>query len=121
MRALLVEDSRTCAAVAVAALRAAGYSVERLSSVRGARGAMQGPPYTIAILDAHVPEVDGGDASEPRGVELADEMRRRMPSCRVVIWTGVPSPELRGRAEQIGARLVVKDDLTALTRALVAE
>ena len=118
MRALLVEDSRTCAALALGLLRHHGYAVERQGSARGARAAM-GTAFDLALIDAHIPEAEGGSAAVgPLGLDVAVELRRRQPACRVVVWSD-DARSLRAEAWRLsGLVIVAKGNTEALRGAL---
>ncbi|HEY8473307.1 MAG TPA: response regulator [Natronosporangium sp.] len=56
----------------------------------------------VALLDLDLPGIDG--------LTAAAELRERLPSCRVVILTGLAAPDSRARALAAGASgFLVKD------------
>lgn len=107
-RALLVEDNNTCARIAMAALRAAGYDVERAGSARGARAALDGRRFDLYVVDIQIAETERREAPA-NGLDLATLIRVRHPRGRIVVWSSTRGAEVEARCGVLGASWLPKD------------
>jgi len=87
-RLLYVEDDELLMSVTLMALEDAGYEVTHVSDGRQAKAVLAGDdPFDCVVSDISMP---GGVS----GVEVADEARRRRPSCRTVLVSGYARTQL---------------------------
>jgi NarL family two-component system response regulator LiaR len=71
------------------------------------------PTPDVVILDSRMPG--------PSGIEVAEEMLRRVPSQRIVLFTAYADDDLVDRAADIGVRRVIsKSDYADLPRVIRA-
>jgi len=116
VRAILVEDSITCAAVALHALRYCGFAVERYGSAKGARCALNGRQFDLAIVDANIPEFDSSDVAHTAGIDVANAIKCSSPTCKIIIWSG--DPGIGQVASDLGFAFVFKNDPVKLLAAI---
>jgi CheY-like chemotaxis protein len=117
VRALLVEDSKPCEITASAILRKAGYSVERHRGALGARCALDGRGFDLALIDANIPEDERTPSNGAAGIEVARLIREVHPRCRVIVWSS--DAAFGPVARTIGASFVLKGDRTALNEVIL--
>lgn len=115
-RALLVEDSKTSLVVAMRVLMAEDFSIVAQRGAAGARGLLDGKAFNVAIIDANIPEAEGVPTRGTIGIELARDVRRTWPACRVIVWSADPSVEQF--ALKIGALFVLKGNKATLVTAV---
>ena len=84
-RALLLEDSTSCAIVAAGVLRGLGYRVERYGWVKAALCAIEGPRFDVYVIDAGVPQSAGGVPGS--GLDVARRVLARYSDARVIVWS----------------------------------
>jgi PAS domain S-box-containing protein len=101
IRALVVDDNAQAREILGDALRGFGLRAEAVSSgpeaIRAVSLADARDPFQLILMDWHMPEMDGLQAS----AILRAEVRLRHPP-RIVIVTAFGREEVRARAEQIG-------------------
>jgi PAS domain S-box-containing protein len=114
---LLVEDDLTVADLTSAMLRAAGYTVFHVKSAASA---------LVALAGGHDVDVVFSDVMMPggmNGVELAREIRRRLPHLPVVLTTGYVEAARTAMAE--GLEVLVKpyqlDTLSAILESHISQ
>lgn len=107
-RALLIEDDRVAALVAIVALRSAGLAVERVRSARGARAAWRLGAFALVVADIQIPEAET-DSTDASGLEFVAWMRARGERARVVVWSAGELAPHRLRAAEVNATLLPKD------------
>jgi len=79
-RLLFVEDDDTLRFVLERELRGMGYDVAAFGSPAAALGALEGERFDVALLDMRLPGMSG--------LELLDELRKRLPGLPIVFLTG---------------------------------
>jgi two-component system, OmpR family, alkaline phosphatase synthesis response regulator PhoP len=94
-RLLLLEDDINVADTLTSRLRASGYAVTHVGTVRAAREALAGVPFQVAVLDVGLP--DG------TGFEVAQALRDRSPATALLFLTAYSAPEDRIRGLEMGA------------------
>lgn len=113
-RVLVADDDAVSARVTTAMLTRAGYRVETVANGRDALAALRTQPFDIAIVDVHMPELDG--------FALAEEMRLQ-PDFGVpvplVALTGSTRPADDPRAALFARYLVKPVGATLLDRTIV--
>ncbi|GAA2263408.1 MULTISPECIES: response regulator transcription factor [Kitasatospora] len=72
-------------------------------------------PEALAMAEAHRPDVAVLDLQMPGldGIEVAAELRRRLPGCRAMIVTGHGRPGYLKRALEVGARAFLPKTVSA--------
>jgi DNA-binding response OmpR family regulator len=95
MRLLLVEDNERFAALLKQGLASAGFSVDVLTTVQEANGALESGRWDIIVLDRGLPDGDG--------IDVLAEMRRQGDSTPVLILTAHGNLKDRVNGLQSGA------------------
>lgn len=78
-RLLLVDDDRTFASLAAAALRAEGFEVEIARSLFETRRALARTSPDLVVLDRRLPDGDG--------LDIVEEVRQRLPQAAILMVT----------------------------------
>jgi DNA-binding response OmpR family regulator len=112
MKALLVEDSPTCAKAGKATLEALGYQVTTRSCASAARGSVARLSYDLYVVDAGIPENLYGRAGD--GLLLVRWIRYNEPRARVIVWSADKGNTMK--ALELGAWFAWKEDQEALER-----
>jgi DNA-binding response OmpR family regulator len=95
MRLLLVEDNERFAALLRQGLASAGFSVDVLTTVQEANGALESGRWDVIVLDRGLPDGDG--------IDVLAEMRRQGDSTPVLILTAHGNLKDRVNGLQSGA------------------
>jgi DNA-binding response OmpR family regulator len=95
MRLLLVEDNERFAALLRQGLASAGFSVDVLTTVQEANGALDNGRWDVVVLDRGLPDGDG--------IDVLTEMRRQGDSTPVLILTAHGNLKDRVNGLQSGA------------------
>jgi DNA-binding NtrC family response regulator len=97
---LIVEDEFLLRWSVAEALRAAGHRVIEASSAGSAIAALREPPrIDVILLDYRLPDSDD--------LTLLASLRRLAPHTPVVMMTAFGTPEMRARARDLGATVVM--------------
>lgn len=107
-RALLIEDERVAARVAMSALRSLGFAVERVGSARGARAAWRLGLFALVVADVQIPESEVSDDAAS-GLDVVAWMRARGEKARVIVWTADDVSTHQLRAAELDATIIAKD------------
>lgn len=107
-RALLLEDSPSAAAVALAVLRGLGY---RVTWRRGVLAALTDLDEEVCLLLLDV----GVSGSAKGGLVVARSARKRWPEARVVVWS---AGDHEAAARELGCVFVRKGGAAELREAL---
>ena len=101
LRVLVVDDETLLRWSIGEILRRQGHTVLEATSAGSARDVMTNTPEPIdvVLLDLRLPDSDG--------LQLLEEVRRRMPRSAVVLMTAYGSPEVMEGALRLGAYRVV--------------
>lgn len=118
-RALLIEDERTAARVALVALRSLGFAVERVGSARGARAAWRLGLFALVVADVQIPESEASDDAAS-GLDVVAWMRVRGEKARVIVWTADDVSAHRLRAAELDAVIIAKDEAAGAKLLLAA-
>ncbi len=86
LRVLIVEDSRSLAALIKETFAAHGYQADTALTVRSAAEAFEKTAYDVAVLDYHLPDGTGG--------ALLDIFRVQRPDCVCLMMTSDTRPDL---------------------------
>ncbi len=86
LRVLIVEDSRSLAALIKDAFVANGYQADTSLTAQAASAAFGKTAYDVAVLDYHLPDGTGDD--------LLDAFRAQRPDCVCLMMTTDTGPEL---------------------------
>lgn len=81
MRILLVDDERDILAVVGQWLQGLGHRSVAISDSREVLGLMETEHFDLVCLDLLMPHIDG--------LQLISKIRRRQPTCHIVILSGV--------------------------------
>lgn len=107
-RALLLEDSKSCAIMAMRILLAMGYAVELYDDIYRARMACAKKDFAFYIVDINVR--DGS------GLKFVEWLKGTHSRPRVILWTSQPCPAF---TPLIGSTYAKKDaDGASLRRAI---
>ncbi len=89
---LVVDDEELIAETLVSILNSAGFTAMAAFSAENALELAQLVPPEVLITDIVMPGMDG--------IELAKELKRRVPDCKVLLFSGqVGAVEFRGRTQ----------------------
>jgi CheY-like chemotaxis protein len=110
VRALLVEDSRTCAEVATRVLRAMGYRVTWQGSALGARGAWADGRYDVLLIDVNIPQQQRDEGTTGNGLAFARHVLELQPGAKVIVWTSDGDPRVAAEVLAAGAAFLLKDE-----------
>jgi PAS domain S-box-containing protein len=100
LRVLLAEDNPTNQKFAVRAIEKAGHSVFVANNGREAVDALEQDPYDVVLMDVHMPEMDGFEATTAiRERERTGEASRRTP---IIAMTANAMKGDRERCLEIG-------------------
>jgi DNA-binding NtrC family response regulator len=80
---LVVDDEQNFLALLQWLLSNRGYAVQTVASAEEALQLIETKPFDVALVDIRMGPIDG--------LVLLDEMKRRVPTLRVVIMTAYPS------------------------------
>ncbi len=86
LRVLIVEDSRSLAALIKETFAAHGYQADTALTARSAAEAFEKTVYDVAVLDYHLPDGTGG--------ALLDTFRVQRPDCVCLMMTSDTRPDL---------------------------
>ena len=86
LRVLIVEDSRSLAALIKETFAAHGYQADTALTARSAAEAFEKTAYDVAVLDYHLPDGTGG--------ALLDTFRMQRPDCVCLMMTSDTRPDL---------------------------
>ena len=108
---LLVDDHQFTRVTLGNALAARGLNVHAVGSARGALAWLEGgPAVDVALLDLDL-------GTGPTGLDLAQELRRRMPAIGIVLLTSYRDPRMAGRdlpPLPVGGVYLCKDEIEDL-------
>jgi len=82
-RILVVDDDQATREALTAILQRAGYAVTALAAGRGLEERLALESYAAAVVDYHLPDCTG--------VELAQALKARLPSCQVLLISSAAS------------------------------
>ncbi len=95
MRVLLVEDHEALASEVALKIQRAGYEVDRVDTIERAIGALDGRPYSLALLDRRLPDGDG--------ILLIRRIRRQQPTMRILILSALDAVDHKIDGLEAGA------------------
>ena len=105
---LVVEDHAFTLATVVGSLQGRGFSVQASNTARGALELIEEHSFDVAVLD-----LDLGVG--PTGIDLALELRERVPNIGIIILTSYRDPRLAGhelKGIPKGGVYLCKSDIT---------
>ena len=100
LRVLIVEDSRSLAALIKETFAAHGYQADTALTARSAAEAFEKTAYDVAVLDYHLPDGTGG--------ALLDTFRVQRPDCVCLMMTSDTRPDLAVDFMKQGAAAYLK-------------
>lgn len=111
-RVLIVDDDPDVAEALSELLKVGGFKTDLQKDAKTAIEAALAQPYTAAIIDIGLPDMDG--------IEVMSEIQRHQPGVRIFLMTGYGSNDVATRARQAGAHdiLVKPFDVADLIRRL---
>jgi two-component system OmpR family response regulator len=95
MRILLIEDQQDLAQEVAAKIRAAGYDIDRTSSIEDTLIAINACAYSLAIVDRRLPDGDG--------ISIVSRMRHNQPDIRILILSALDAVDDRIEGLYAGA------------------
>ena len=99
LRILLAEDNRVNQMVALRLIEKLGHEATSASNGRAAIEALQESDYDLVLMDLHMPEMDGLDAT--RAIR-SGEVSTRNPNIPIIAMTAAVLAEDRERCESVG-------------------
>jgi CheY-like chemotaxis protein len=100
LRVLVVDDDRLVRAAMVRTLRRVpGITVEDFAEGEDALARLASASFDVAVLDLKMPAMDG--------VALAEALRARAPSMRLIFVTADPHGDLAQRARELSPSIVL--------------
>lgn len=125
-RILVVDDLPDWRETLSGLLSDVGYTVEVAESKSDALGQLESQSFNLALVDVRLDEPDEDNID---GLDLAEEIRRRWPSTKIVIFTGygtserlsramAPDPQGRRLADDYVPKTPTQDVLTIIQRVL---
>jgi two-component system response regulator FlrC len=96
-RILVVDDSESIRSILAEALETQGFRVDTAADGEHAWELVRQAPffYDLVLTDVMMPEMDG--------LELLSRIMSDSPWIKVILMTGHSDPELKGKAERLGA------------------
>jgi two-component system response regulator AtoC len=111
-RLLVLDDDPDVREVVSALLTAIGYDCQTAPGGRAGLVRLDEGGWDLVLTDLRMSEVTGWD--------VVEAVRRRAPATRVVLITGLRTPDVVRRASEWGVRVITKPfDLQTLKAALI--
>ncbi len=98
-RILLAEDNAINQMIACAHLEALGFAVDAVDNGLQARAARQQADYRLILMDCHMPEMDGFEAT---AAIRQDEQAEGLPRIPIIALTADAQGETQARCEAVG-------------------